>query len=326
MDVEVGARGNAGARPVSRSRTGGPRADSGNPDLSIVIVTYNSRRHIGACLESLGQALCRYRFEIVVVDNASSDGTPDLVRSVSPDAVVVETGANLGFARANNRGIARTRGRHVLVLNPDTVADPGSLDHLVELLDTDESIGIVAPRLLNLDRSDQGTARSFPTPAAALLGRRSPLTRLWPGNPWSRRYLIGREQPDSGVFPVDWVSGACLMIRRELADRTGGFDEAFFMYWEDADWCRRVKDGGHQVVCEPRSKVLHDEGARRSPRPHQVRAFHESAYRYYAKHHLTGLRRAFRPVVYGALMARAGLVLAASRARRARPSPIGREA
>jgi N-acetylglucosaminyl-diphospho-decaprenol L-rhamnosyltransferase len=303
-----------------RGQPAEPRADRGVPDLSVIVVTFNSRRHIGACLEALPSALTRHRFEVLVVDNASSDGTPDVVRSTFPDVVLIETGANLGFARANNRGIARASGRHVLVLNPDTVADPGSLERLVDLLDADETVGIAAPQLLNLDRSDQGTARAFPTPAAALLGRRSPLTRLWPNNPWSRRYLVGRQQSDRQVFPVDWVSGACLMMRRDLARRTGGFDESFFMYWEDADWCRRIKDRGYRVVCEPRAKVVHDEGAQRRPHPRQVWVFHESAYRYYAKHHLTGRRRPLRPVVHAALMTRAGLALAASRARASRPT------
>ncbi len=244
-----------------------PRADGGLPDLSVIVVTFNSRRHIGACLEALPSALTRHRFEVLVVDNASSDGTPDVVRSTFPDVLLIETGANLGFTRANNRGIAHARGRNVLVLNPDTVADPGSLERLVDLLDADETVGIAAPQLLNLDRSDQGTARAFPTPAAALLGRRSPLTRLWPNNRWSRRYLVGRQQSDREAFPVDWVSGACLMMRHDLARRTNGFDESFFMYWEDADWCRRIKDRGYQVVCEPRAKVVHDEGARAPPLP-----------------------------------------------------------
>ncbi len=284
----------------------------------MVVVTYNSRSHIAACLESLGSTLTRHSFETVVVDNESSDGTADLVRAVAPEALVIEAGGNLGFARANNLGLGRARGRHVLILNPDTVPERCSLDALVELLDSDPSVGIAAPRLLDPDGSDQGTARSFPTPAAALLGRRSPLTRLWPSNPWSRRYLIGLAHREEGAFQVDWVSGACLMIRRDLARRTGGFDESFFMYWEDADWCRRVKAEGHRVVCDPRSRVLHDEGARRRPLPHQIRAFHLSAYRYYAKHHLTGFRRAFRPIAYGILMARAGVVLVTSRTR---PSP-----
>jgi GT2 family glycosyltransferase len=308
----------AGARRAAPGPTGPLAERSGgttSPDLTVIVVTYNSRRHIAACLGALDAALAQHTYEAIVVDNASADGTPELVRSVSPGTTLIETGANLGFSRANNVGLARARGRHVLILNPDTVPDAGSLDALVALLDGDPAIGIVAPCLLNPDGSDQGTARAFPTPAAAILGRRSPLTRLWPGNPWSRRYLVGLSQPTDDTFAVDWVSGACLMIRRDLAVGTGGFDEAYFMYWEDADWCHRVKDRGFEVVCEPRSTVLHDEGARRSPRPYQVRAFHESAYRYYATHHLGGRRRALRPIVHGALMARAGAVVAMNKAR-----------
>lgn len=291
-------------------------------DTSIVIVTYNSARYIDACLASLPAACAHLRYETIVVDNASTDNTTALVRKQHPSVRIIDSGANLGFSKANNLGLAASTGTNVVILNPDTVADPSSITNLVEFLRAHPDVGIVAPQLLNPDRTDQGTARAFPTPAAALLGRRSPLTRIWPNNPWSRRYLIGRDHRGGEAFAVDWVSGACFMIRRDLARATGGFDEGFFMYWEDADWCRRVKGTGARVMCEPRATVVHDEGAQRQPTPRQVRTFHASAYRYYAKHHLTGAKLPLRPLVWALLMARSLAVIANSARRSNPPSTV----
>jgi GT2 family glycosyltransferase len=210
------------------------------------------------------------------------------------------------------------------LLNGDAIVAPGALDALVDFLDEHPDAGVAAPRLLNPDGSDQGTARMFPTPAAALFGRRSPLTRLFPRNRSSRRYLAGREHIGDEPFAIDWVSGACLMIPRRVVERVGLLDEGFFMHWEDADWCRRVKAAGFGVWCVPAARVVHAEGGSRGGwPPAQVRHFHDSAYRYYAKHHLTGARRVLRPVARVALTARASLIIGrdALRARSATASP-----
>ena len=156
-----------------------------------------------------------------------------------PHVRVIEMGSNTGFARANNRAIAAASGRFVFLLNPDTVPEAGSIDRLVDFLDRTPAAAVAAPRLLNPDLTDQGTARSFPTASAAVFGRRSALSKLFPRNPWSQRYLVGRSVGGSEPFTVDWVSGAAMMVRRSVIDRIGGLDEGFFMHWEDADWCRR---------------------------------------------------------------------------------------
>jgi len=206
-------------------------------DLSILIVTYNSLPFVLDCLARLDSAASDHSFEVLVADNASSDGSAAAVRAARPEATVIDMGANTGFARANNRLLSIARGRHAILLNGDAFAEPGALDVLVDFLDRHSTAGIAAPRLLNADGTDQRTARAFPSPAAALWGRRSPLTRLLPSNPWSRRYLGPSIAAQAAPYTIDWVSGACLMIRTELAQRLRGLDEGFFMHFEDADLC-----------------------------------------------------------------------------------------
>jgi N-acetylglucosaminyl-diphospho-decaprenol L-rhamnosyltransferase len=261
------------------------------PDVSVVLVAYESRAYLGACLDALPRAFADRSYEVILVDNDSTDGGVEHARACCPEARVIRMGYNAGFARACNLGTGAAEGRFLLFLNPDTMPEPGSLARLADVLVRDPSIAIAGPRLVNPDLSDQGTARAFPTPAAALFGRRSRLRRLWPTNPWSRRYMLeDRSRPEApGVdtaFDVDWLSGACIMVRRDIIEKFGSFDAHFFMYWEDADLCRRVKGAGGRVVCEPSARVIHDEGAQRGHTARQVVHFHRSAYRYYAKHEL----------------------------------------
>ena len=280
------------------------------PAVSVIVVTFDSAATISACLGSLDGAGSG-SFEVVVVDNGSSDGSVGLVRAACPQATVVPVGANLGFSAGCNLGMRRARGRHLLLLNPDTVMLPGALGELVAFLDAHPGAGVAAPKLLNADLTDQGTARSFPTPAVALFGRRSWLSRTFPGNRWTRRYLTGRSEVGAAPFEVDWVSGACFAVPRRVVDDVGPLDEGFFMYWEDADWCRRIRAAGYSVHCVPAARVTHDEGtARQGWAPRQVVRFHRSAYRYYAKHELCGSRRPLRAPLAAGLGARAAVLVA----------------
>lgn len=286
-------------------------ATAPDPDLSVLIVTYNSRPFVDECLEALTRSVRTHSFEVFVIDNASSDGAAAHVRSHWPGVKVIEMGRNAGFAAANNVGFVASSGRNVLLLNGDAVVEPNAVDRLVDLLDADPSAGVAAPRLLNPDGSDQGTARAFPTPAAAIWGRRSPLTRAFPQNRHAARYLSGRDHDGGGPFQVDWVSGACLMVPRSVIDEIGGLDEGFFMHWEDADWCRRITSGGRAVWVDPRARAVHSEGgSRRGWPPGQIVHFHRGAYRYYAKHHLAGARAVSRPLAATVLAARAVFVMA----------------
>jgi GT2 family glycosyltransferase len=277
------------------------------PIVSVVIVTHNSSSVVGSCLDALPEALARYGYEVIVVDNASRDPTREVL--LHKPVRFIGSDRNVGFAAACNRGMAVATGRHILLLNPDTWPMPGSLDALVDVLDGDPSVGVVAPRLLNPDGADQQTARRFPTPAAAVLGRRSQLAKWLPNNRWTAAYLMLSKGNATQPYPIDWVSGACLMTRREILDTVGCLDERFFMYWEDADWCRRIKQAGRSVVCVPTVHVIHDEGARRRVSPAQVWHFHRSAYSYYAQHDLLGRKGFLRPVVLAALLSRAVAII-----------------
>jgi GT2 family glycosyltransferase len=188
---------------------------------------------------------------------------------------------------------------------------PGAIDALVAFLDVTPHAGVSAPLLLNSDMTDQGTARAFPAPANVLFGRKSPLTRLFPSNPWSRRYLVGRTYRGADTFRVDWVSGACMMVRRDAFERAGLLDEGFFMYWEDADWCRRIGREGYGVYCVPRARVIHHEGGSSGRRPaHLVWAFHRSVYRYYTKHDAPQVWNPLRVVAAVGLATRAASIVA----------------
>ncbi|WP_089155524.1 glycosyltransferase family 2 protein [Micromonospora sp. NBS 11-29] len=289
-------------------------------DVDVVICTYRSRHHIGACLDSLRDGGATVR-SITVVDNDSDDGTADLAATHDLGVTTVRMGRNAGFARAVNRGIAAGRGRYVFVLNPDTLVAPAVLPELVRFADAHPDAGVVAPRLRYADGRDQLTARAFPTPAAALFGRRSPLTRLWPTNPWSTRFLSGRAHTGPEPFEVDWVSGAAMLVPRAVIERVGAFDEGFFLFWEDADWCRRIRDAGHAVWCLPAVTVTHHEGGSRNSGWSRatISSFHRGAYRYWAKHHAPRPWQPSRWLAAALLAARAAVLLAWATAHR-RPS------
>jgi GT2 family glycosyltransferase len=298
--------------PAARGAQAAPGGQA--PDLSVVVVSYNTRALLDGCLRAVAATVRRHRYEVIVADNGSRDGTVAMLRRHWPAVRLVETGANLGFARACNLGLRAARGRARLLLNSDTEVLPGALDDLVSFLWATPGAGVAAPRLLNSDLTDQGTARAFPTPAAVLFGRKSFLTRAFPTNPWSRRYLVGRAHRGDAPFRVDWVSGACLLIRQEVLERVGALDEGYFMYWEDCDWCRRIAQAGYGVYCVPRARVVHHEGQSSRGRPaHLVWAFHRSVYHYFTKFHAPQPWHPARLLVAAGLAGRAALLIVAGR-------------
>jgi GT2 family glycosyltransferase len=253
-------------------------------DLSIVVVTYNSARHIGACLASLQRAVSGIAAEIVVVDNASSDGTPAAVRVRFPGVTVIELPANRGFAAGINSGVKASTGRYIAWINPDTEVVDGQFADVVAWLDAHESVGIAGLRLLDADGNVEPSDRGFPGFHAALGHRYSLLTRIWPGNPFSKKYLRTHTGRD-GVAHADWVSGAGLVHRRSLAGALGGLDEGFFMYCEDVDFCYRASLIGSGTRYLPLVTLRHEIGASSSAvKPAMIRARHASLWRYYKKH------------------------------------------
>jgi len=253
-------------------------------DLSVIIVNYNAGRFLPRCLASIEAGLDGIEHEVCVVDNASSDGSVPLIASQFPFVQLIANDRNLGFAAGVNRGLEKTSGRYVLWLNPDTEILDGGMAELLRYLNGEPKVGIIGPQIVDPDGGIQLSCRSFPSYRTALFHRYSLMTRWLPGNRYSRQYLhTGWDH--ATIREVDWVSGACLLHRREVLDDIGGLDERFFMYCEDVDVCLRARQAGWRVHYHPGLRVLHHiaGSSRRSPSLMVVER-HRSMWRYYAKH------------------------------------------
>jgi GT2 family glycosyltransferase len=279
-------------------------------DLSVILVNWNAAPVLVECLRATLPELSTVSGECIVVDNGSAGEDLELVVREFPHLHVIANSRNLGFAAAVNQGVKRSRGRYLLLLNPDAFLSAGSLRSLVSFLDAEPGVGIVGPRIVNPDGSLQGSARAFPRLATALFGRTSLLSRLFPGNPFTRRQVLVLAARRDRPQPVDWVSGACMFVRRRVLDEVGLLDERFFLYWEDADICWRARQGGWLVVYHPRVSVTHLIGAcsRRAPVRSLV-AFHRSAYRFYRTHVTRSACHPLNAVAVAGLCARLAAIL-----------------
>ena len=238
--------------------------------ISIVIVSYNARTDLERCLRSLLEAPAAAAHEIVVVDNASTDGSADAARAIG--VRVVDAGGNVGFSCANNIGIKASSGSTLVLLNSDTVVPPGAIDALAAELDRDPQVAIVGPRLVDGDGRAELSFGRMITPLNELRQKRrargdvESLTR--------RRH-----------FP-DWVSGACLMVRRADAEAVGLLDERYFMYTEDVDFCAAIRARGRKVLFTPEVEVVHLRGRSAASAPEATRrAYRRSQLAFYQKHH-----------------------------------------
>jgi N-acetylglucosaminyl-diphospho-decaprenol L-rhamnosyltransferase len=248
-------------------------------DLSILIVNWNTRQLLAECLASLYQYPPAGTFDIWVVDNASTDGSVEMVRQQFPAVQLIVNTDNVGFARANNQAIARSEGRYVLLFNSDAAAKPGALPALLALAEAQPRAAIVGAQLLNPDGSFQAGATPFPTLWRELLIL-SGIGRLCYG----RWYPSTGPQPDRGPRAVDYVEGACLLGRREAIQTVGGMDEGYFMYAEEVDWCFAMKRAGWQVWYQPAAQILHHGGASsRSRRPQREADLYRSRVRFFRK-------------------------------------------
>ncbi len=268
-------------------------APAGSPvaDLSIVIVSWNGRDLLERCLQSLDAATAPLRAEVIVVDNGSTDGTPDMVRSRFPLVRLIEPGGNRGFAAANNRGLAVAGGPILCLLNLDTEPRPGALAALVRFLDGRPRVGAVGPRLLNPDGSEQAVGFRFPTLAQVALDC-FPLGGRFAGSRLNGRYpRAPRDRP----FPIDFPLGACIVARRAAAQAAGPLDEGYFMYSEEVDWCRRMRDAGWPIWCLPTAEVLHHGGQSTGQQPARMFVeLHRSRRRYHRLYHGPAFGRAAR--------------------------------
>jgi GT2 family glycosyltransferase len=252
--------------------------------VAVVIVNFNSGEALASSLQSLGPAFPGLAWEAIVVDNASSDDSHRA--AMNRDHVRLLRGlSNTGFAAAVNRGTSATTAPFVLVLNPDCRMDAGSGSRLVEELQQHDRCAIVGPRILNPDGTLQESARGDPNILTGLFGRTSFLSRVFRDSSMTRRNLVSKSVVDHADWSqsVDWVSGACMLIRRDVLVRCGGFDERYFLYWEDADCCRRLRNAGWETRYVPAATAVHDVGqSSRTLKSVANREFHRSAYRYFA--------------------------------------------
>jgi GT2 family glycosyltransferase len=249
----------------------------------IVIVNFNSGNALAECLQSIrahaGDA------HVLVVDNASGDASQMAAQPRGMPIALQQNAENVGFARAVNQALARTTGDFVLLLNPDCRLLNGAVDTLLNDLVAHPTCAIVAPLVFEADGSVQGNVRGDPDMLTGLFGRSTLLTRMLPRSRLSRRNVKFESHAGESSGDADWVSGACMMMRRRAVEAVGGFDERYFLYWEDADICRRLRARGHSVRYVRAAQVVHQTGQSSQSAPAlATRAFHHSAYTYYATH------------------------------------------
>lgn len=254
------------------------------PEADIIIVTYNSAWDLARCLDSILRQKTRYRYRVTVVDNASTDGTAGIVRLRYTEVSLLLSGQNRGFAKANNLAIGQTHGKYVVLLNPDTEVKAGALDMLLDFLEAHPEVGAVGPKLLNANGTMQLTGNTFPSLRNLLfetffLDRLFPKSRLFGAHKLS---FWDRREP----APVDWVMGACVAVRREAGNKVGWLDEDFFMYFEETDFCWRLRAAGYKVYYVPAAEVVHFGGtglkAYSGPK---VVMWHRSLLHYFRRHH-----------------------------------------
>jgi GT2 family glycosyltransferase len=283
--------------------------------VDIVIVNFNSTDFLLRCLRSVYEALEEIPARIIIEDNDSGDGV-GRIQAMFPQVKLSKGTHNVGFSKAANKGLKEGNSPYVVLLNPDTYVPPGFFGTALRYMEENPDIGIMGPKVLNLDGSVQGSARSFPTPLTALFGRNTLLTKWFPRNRTSLQNVITTKSDGISPMEVDWVSGACMIVRRRAIQDVGLMDERFFMYWEDADWCRRMRESGWKVVYLPQASIVHFVGG--SSEKLLVRSvfeFHKSSYCLFRKHSNSHFHY-LMPLVLSALGLRAVLVLATQEIRR----------
>ncbi|WP_433714524.1 glycosyltransferase family 2 protein [Nocardia sp. CA-084685] len=264
----------------------------------MALVTYQSAEDLPGFLESLPAAVHPYAVDVIGIDNVSTDGSADIVEGFG--GRVIRNTRNVGLATAINQGAAATHAEWILVANPDTNLAPGSIAALVETAKTDKRIGMIGPRIARLDGAPYPSGRRFPSLAVgithALLGG------IWPGNPATRRYFGA---PVTEVSDVDWISGCCMLFRREAFEAVGGFDDRYFLYFEETKMALDMHRGGWRVVLDPNVEIRHREGGSMRSAPfRKVRSHHRSALRFYCDYHKGSPWIVFAPLVAAGLIVR----------------------
>lgn len=268
--------------------------------LSIIIVNWNTRDLLRACLRSVRETCADVAHEVIVVDNASADGSAAMVAEEFPQARLVANAENVGYAKGNNQGIELARGEWLWLLNPDTEVLPNAAERLLKFMVEHKDCGALGCKLLNpptLPHSHpptlQYSCRTFPTPDVILIEALG-LSRLFPRHRWFGKYRMTWWDYDE-VREVDQPMASSLLIRREVIEQVGGMDEAFPIFFNDVDLCYRIKQAGWKIYFTPDAQVIHHGGAStRQVKPQMIRESHQSLLRFYEKHY----RGKISPLVY----------------------------
>lgn len=282
-------------------------------ELAVVVVNHNAGDFLPVCLSTIHAAAGDLDLELVLVDNASTDGSTERVARAHPSLRVFENRVNRGFAAAANQGVRATTAPFVLLLNPDAEITGGSLASLVKVAADRPMAAVIGPLVRNSDGSLQASARRVPGLLESL--GHAFLGPFAPNNRFSRAYTMA-EWDRSSEREVEWVSGCAMLVRREAFDSVGGFDEGYFMYVEDVDICTRLRQAGWSVLFCPELEVVHETGVSARKQSRRLAFEHSrSIYRYFAKHRARGPVALLKPLIKLAVWLRALLVTRGARGR-----------
>ncbi len=274
-------------------------------DLDVVIVNYNAGEHLRACLGALERAAGELALDVVLVDNASRDGSAQRAQGAHPGVRLIRNEDNVGFAAAADQGIHATRSPWVFVVNPDAEVVAGTFAEILALAEARPRVGVVGPLVRESDGTIYPSARRIPTFSDAL--GHALIGPISKDNRFTRAYTLA-DWDRTSEREVDWVSGSCMFLRREAVEQVGAFDPGYFMYAEDADLCTRMRRAGWSVLFTPAMEVRHEGGVSTRGNPRMVWEHSRSIYRYVRKFVLTGWKRPLLPVAWLVVMARAALV------------------
>ncbi len=228
-------------------------------EISFIIVSWNAAKYLTKCISSILDSVLTYPYEIIVVDNASSDGSPEIVQRQFPRVTLIKNDTNLGFARANNIGISRSSGRYLCLLNSDVVVLKGAVDKLILFMEDQPAVGMVGPQIIGVDGKVQRSCMGLPT-FFNVFARAVALDSIFPESKLFGSYLMTFWNHES-LLRVDVINGCFWLIRRNASENIGLLDERFFMYGEDIDWCQRFRNSHWKVVFYPEARVIHYGGA-----------------------------------------------------------------
>ena len=258
-------------------------------DLSCIIVNYQHSESLKDCLDSIYQTIQEIDFEVIIIDNSEEDPGLQSLKERYPKTQIVYNSTNVGFSKANNQAAKIARGNFLFILNPDTILKEQATNSMFRYIRSNLEIGALGPKVVNPDGSLQYSCRRYPNLWTSLFNRYSILTRLFPQNRFTRRYLM-LDFNHNETLPVDWLSGCCLMIPKSVFEEVNGFDENYFLFNEDIDLCRMVHQTGKKVIYFPEAKIIHKVStSNRKATARIIIQRHLGMMYYFKKHHSKNL-------------------------------------